>query len=90
MKYCLYDVFDDYERRKLESQHLHVYDLRLNDDGDEIATIEPHVWVNNCGTIVTEEEIKFPNEQDKFVDFEEFCSNNDEVEELWEVNYEEV
>jgi len=86
MRFCLYDCDTD-EREKLESEGLFVYDLRLDDNCCDIATIEPYVWVNNGGNIVTSDKIIFLHDEDNFVDFETFCENNEQVDELWELNY---
>lgn len=87
MKYCLYNCFET-ERQELENKGLYVYDLRLDDNCCEIATIEPHVWVNNGGNIVTNERIIFTkglshfHDEDNFEDFEEFCNSNEQVENI--------
>lgn len=93
MRFCIYDCCRDEKTiQKLKSKGLNVYYLRLGDNGDT-STIEPYAWVNECGNIVTDEPITFTkgindcfgSGEDNFEDFEEFCSNNDEVEELWEL-----
>lgn len=45
------------------------YHCRHDDNGDWCTpvTIEPNVWVNFCGTFITDEEIKFPNPDDKYI-----------------------
>lgn len=90
MKFTLYDV-DDIERAVFIQKGLHVYDLRATDDCSAIGTIEPDVWVNNVGNIVTNEKIVFENKQDKFADYEKFAEENEEVEiEDLLPNYEQI
>lgn len=96
MKYCIYDCCRDKKKiQELKSKGLYVYYLRLGDNG-EIATIEPYALINECGNIITNEPIIFTNglsnfhDEDNYEDFEEFCSNNEEVEELEELTCEGV
>lgn len=80
MKYYLTDLTRE-EKKELQDKGYNVYDLRLADNGSEIATIENSVWVNNCGNIITSEKLEI----DDFIDYYDFCSNNDLVEDLAEI-----
>lgn len=84
MKFCIYDCTKE-EKTELEEQGLYVYDLRMRDDWEDIGTIEPHVRVNNVGSIVTNEPIIFADNNDKFVDYMEFVENNEQVDKLEEL-----
>ena len=53
------------------------YHCRHDDDGDWCTpvTIEPKVIVNFCGTLITDEPIKFPETYGDFVPLEEVYFN---------------
>ncbi len=80
MKYLETHHLDIEEKRQYEEKGLFCYDLRNSDDGVETATIEKHVLVNRCGSMVTNEEIplgdKFP---DNYKDYDEFVNENEAV-----------
>ena len=80
MKYLVTDTLNKNERLAYEMKGLFCYDLRDSDYGNDIATIEKRVIVNNIGSILTDEEIDMG--KSGFVDYYEFCSNNDQVYEI--------
>lgn len=47
----------------------YAYDCRHADDGDwtEPVTVEPLVMVNFCGTLIADEPIEWPDENDKYI-----------------------
>lgn len=82
MRFYITNLFQE-EIDKLREEGKFVYHLRGYDDPSEggsfFATIEPRVWVNNVGQIVTSEEIEF---KDGYVDYDKFAEENEEVEEV--------
>lgn len=75
MKYFVTHILSNEERKLYESKGLYCYDLRDNDYGNNIASIEKRVCVNRIGSIVTNKEIKisdkYPN---NLVDYHTFTS----------------
>ena len=53
----------------------YMYQTRHSDNGSWCTpvTVEPRVLVNFCGTIITDEEIEFPNPVDPFIPIKDFC-----------------
>ena len=77
MKYLVTDTLNNNERIVHEMEGLFCYDLRDSDFGNAIATIEKRVFVNNIGSILTDEEINMRNYD--FVDYNDFCMKNEQV-----------
>lgn len=80
MKY--YETHDlSYKQKKhIRKQGLHVYDLRLDDDCVNLATIEKKVWVNKCGSMITNFEIPIGSEYGQnYMDYEKFTKENEKV-----------
>lgn len=81
------DTLTDEEKAKAKAEGKFVYDLRGYDDYSEgesfFATIEPSVWANNVGNIVTSEKLDFV--QSDYIDYEEWANDNEEVESIEEV-----
>lgn len=86
MKFLETHHLDMEEKKQYEEKGLFCYDLRNSDDGIETATIEKHVLVNRCGSMVTNEEIplgdKFP---DNYKDYDEFVNENEVVSNIEEL-----
>ncbi len=87
MKYLITSYKNAKEKEEIQKRHnLYCYDLRTADDGIGIATIEKSVFVNRCGSIVTNEEItigdKFP---DNYVDYGTFTRENEFVSTIKEL-----
>lgn len=82
MKYLVTSYMNNAEKKEIESKGLYCYDLRHSDDGGEIATIEKRVLVNRVGSIITDEQLKFGDKRyyNDFIDFQEFSSENTEVD----------
>lgn len=77
MKYYEIESLNDKEKQEFIDRGLYVYDLRSNDAGGEIATIEKSVLVNRVGSIITNEEIPLGDkETDNFKDYQEFINEN--------------
>lgn len=83
MKFLIVDYKDKQEKEDIQKQGLYCYDLRHSDDGAEIATIEKRVLVNRIGSIITNNELIFDNND--FMDFEEFVLENLQVETIEEL-----
>ena len=60
------------EKAELKRKGFYVYEIR---QGDNFNTIEPSVWVNHIGSVITLQPIKF----DKYgvVDYNKFCEHNE-------------
>lgn len=84
MKYLIKDI-NKIEKRLLESMGLYCYDLRESDNTDEIANVEKRVFVNKIGNMVTNEKIDFERIPNDFVNYFDFCMNNDKVEKIDEL-----
>lgn len=80
MKYLVTNSLNKNERLAYEKRGLFCYDLRDNDFGNDISSIEKRVIVNNIGSMVTNKEIDMG--KDDFVDYNDFCSNNEQVYEI--------
>lgn len=84
MKFLVVDLDND-AKKQIESKGLFCYDLRESDDGDTIATIEKRVVVNRVGSIVTDEKIEFKKSPYDFIDYTDFCSDNEQVDKIEEL-----
>ena len=73
---------DKQEKENISHKGLYCYDLRHSDDGTEIATIEKSVLVNRIGSIITNEELTF--DDNDFIDFEKFSLENTQVDTIEE------
>ncbi len=87
MKYLITSYKNEKEKEEIqEKNNLYCYDLRGNDDGIGIATIEKKVLVNNVGSIITDVDItmggKFP---DNCIDYETFAKKNEFVSTIEEL-----
>ena len=53
----------------------YMYHTRHSDNGawSTPVTIEPHVLVNFCGTIITDEKLEFANPKDPYIPIKGFC-----------------
>lgn len=88
MNYLITHDMNDKEKQNIEKKGLYCYDLRDSDEGGEIATIEKSVLVNQIGSIITDEELKFGNKYyNSFIEFEEFSARNTEVDTIEELIY---
>ena len=59
MKFLVTGHLTNEERQDLEERGLFCYELRDNEMGNGINSIEKNVAVNNIGAIVTDKEINF-------------------------------
>lgn len=75
MKFYETGYLDETDYEYIKKHKLFSYGIRTGDDG-WMETIEPKVIVNNCGYIVTNKEISFENDDDKYVDYNEFIIQN--------------
>lgn len=83
MKYIITGYKNKEEKKKIENNGLYCYDLRHNDEGIGIATIEKNVSVNRVGSIITNKELKFGNKSyNNFIDFKKFSLDNQEVDRI--------
>lgn len=83
MKYLITSYKNRKEKQEIENDGLYCYDLRHNDNGIGIATIEKSVSVNRVGSIITNKEIKFGNKSyNDFIDFKKFSSENQQVDRI--------
>lgn len=92
MKYLITHILSKEERQEYESKGLYCYDLRDSDDGRDIATIEKKVFVNRVGSMITNEEIKMEdkeNNNDFWVDYNTFTSQNESVDKVEDLLSEE-
>lgn len=83
MKYLVTNHKNNEEKEKIQKQGLYCYDLRSYDDRVGIATIEKNVLVNRVGSVITSEEIKFPNKD--FIDYDSFELVNENVRSIDEM-----
>ena len=58
-------------REDLLKAGVHKYDIRHSDYNMDPATIEPFVFVNYLGTILTKDELVFPNPIDEYLSITE-------------------
>ena len=81
MKYLITHILNSKEKQAYEKAGLFCYDLRDDDLGQGIASIEKHVLANLSGSMITNEEIKFGENPlvDDFVDYKTFISKNRRV-----------
>ena len=83
MKYFITSWKNNKEKKKIEKKVLYCYDLRCDDDGFSIATIEKNVLVNRVGSIITDKKLNFNSKYfKKFIDFEKFSDVNKEVDSI--------
>lgn len=73
------------ERKALEERGLFCYELRDNDMGNDINSIEKNVTVNNVGAIVTDKEIKFGENSNDGKNYLEFIAQNEPVNTIEEL-----
>ena len=59
MKYFITSWKNNKEKKEIEKKGLYCYDLRCDDDGFSIATIEKNVLVNRVGSIITDKKLNF-------------------------------
>ncbi len=81
MKYLVTNTLNSKERKKYEDMGLFCYDLRDSDFGNDIASIEKEVCVNNIGSIITNKKLKLGNTPmvNDFIDYKDFVSHNKAV-----------
>ena len=77
MKYLITHSLNKDERLIYEMSGLFCYELRDSDFGNDIASIEEKVIVNNVGSLLTDEKIDMG--KNGFVDYNEFCLKNEQV-----------
>lgn len=83
MKYLITSWKNNKEKKEIERKGLHCYDLRSDDDGFSIATIEKNVLVNRVGSIITDKKLNFNSKNlKKYIDFEKFSDVNKEVDSI--------
>lgn len=83
MNYLITSYRNKEQKEIIEKKGLYCYDLRLNEEGNKFIAIEKEVEYDRGGSIITNEKLKFPNTQfPNFIDFEEFISKNNLVEEM--------
>ena len=83
MKYFITSWKNNKEKKEIEKKRLYCYDLRCDDDGFSIATIEKNVLVNRVGSIITDKKLNFNSKYfKKFIDFEKFSDVNKEVDSI--------
>ena len=83
MKYFITSWKNNKEKKEIEKKVLDCYDLRCDDDGFSIATIEKNVLVNRVGSIITDKKLNFNSKYfKKFIDFEKFSDVNKEVDSI--------
>lgn len=83
MKYLITSWKNNKEKKEIEKKGLYCYDLRCDDDGFSIATIEKNVLVNRVGSIITDKKLNFNSKYfKKFIDFEKFSDVNKEVDSI--------
>ena len=83
MKYFITSWKNNKEKKEIEKKVLYCYDLRCDDDGFSIATIEKNVLVNRVGSIITDKKLNFNSKYfKKFIDFEKFSDVNKEVDSI--------
>lgn len=83
MKYFITSWKNNKEKKEREKKGLYCYDLRCDDDGFSIATIEKNVLVNRVGSIITDKKLNFNSKYfKKFIDFEKFSDVNKEVDSI--------
>ena len=80
MKYYVTHSLNRNEKHAYEMSGLFCYDLRDSDFGNDIASIEKRVLVNNIGSMVTDREIDMGKAG--FADYNEFCSKNEAVDKI--------
>ena len=86
MKYLVTHTLSSEERQNYEDKGLYCYDLRNNDFGNDIGSIEKRVRVNNIGSMITNKEIKLGNRPDNdFVDYNTFVARNKSVDTIEEL-----
>lgn len=83
MKYFITSWKNNKEKKEIEKKGLYCYDLRCDDDGFSIATIEKNVLVNRVGSIITDKKLNFNSKNlKKYIDFEKFSDVNKEVDSI--------
>ena len=86
MKYYITHHLNRDEKEKYTKEGLFVYDLRDDDLGEDIASIEKSVLVNRVGSIITDEEITFGNKpEEQYYEYLPFIIKNtcvNSIEEL--------
>ena len=83
MKYLITNCKNSKEKKEIEKKGLYCYDLRSDDDGFCIATIEKNILVNKIGSIITDKKLNFNSKNfKKFINFEKFSSINKEVDSI--------
>lgn len=83
MNYLITSYRNKEQKEIIEKKGLYCYDLRLNEEGNKFIAIEKEVEYDRGGSIITDEKLKFPDTQfTDFIDFEEFISKNNLVEEM--------
>ena len=86
MKYFVTYTLNNEERKLYEEKGLYCYDLRDSDFGNDIASIEKKVIINNIGSIITNKEIKLGTTmKDNYVDYNTFVSHNKSVNKIEEL-----
>ena len=86
MKYLITNYKNKEEKQEIENNGLYCYDLRHNDNGIGIATIEKSVFVNRVGSIITNKKLNFGNKSyNDFIDFKKFSSENQQVDRIEEL-----
>lgn len=77
MKYFITHHLNSEEKEKYTKEGLFVYDLRDDDFGEDIASIEKNVLVNRIGSIITDEEIIFSDKpEEQYYEYLPFIKKN--------------
>ena len=85
MKFLVTGHLTNEERQDLEERGLFCYELRDNEMGNGINSIEKNVAVNNIGAIVTDKEINFDKDSNNSKNYLEFISQNELVNTIEEL-----
>lgn len=80
LKYLLREPLTPNEKLFYERGGFFCYDLRENDFDNIISTIEKNVLVNRAGSLLTNKQIDFG--ENDFVDYYKFCESNEQVEKI--------
>ena len=85
MKFLVTGHLTNEERQELEERGLFCYELRDNDMGNDINSIEKNVAINNVGAIVTDKEINFEKSSNNSKNYLEFIAQNEPVNTIEEL-----
>lgn len=83
MNYLITSYKNEEQKEIIERKGLYCYDLRLNENGNKIVAIEKKVEYDRGGSIITDEQLKFPNTKYiDYIDFEKFVLENKPVDKM--------